>query len=182
MIQSPNLSLDPNQANPPSLSQTASGTGKFSNAYRITVEDSNSKGTFNWVVSATNLAGITTTTIGTNPTYTLEGFNSRTIIASPNSIGAGLAPVGTTITNASNVSFENVSEGGTASNGGTIYTYQSYSDGIQLDNSYDINNKFTVCDSSGVTDSNGDHVFNLDKLNRSANSSTTNPATFIVSE
>lgn len=182
MIQSPSLSLDPNQTNPSSLTQTASGTGKFSNAYRITVEDSNSKGTFNWLVSATNLAGITTTTIGTNPSYTLEGFNSRTIIASPNSIGAGLAPVGTTITNASNVSFENVSEGGTAPNGGTIYAYESYSDGIQLDNSYDINNKFTVCDSSGVADSNGDHVFNLDKLNRSANSSTTNPATFIVSE
>jgi hypothetical protein len=182
MLESPILSLDPNQTNPSNLTQTASGVGKFSNAYRITVEDSNTKGTFNWQVSATNLAGITTTAITTNPNYTLEGFNSRTIIASPNSIGAGLAPIGTTVTNTSNISFENVSEGGTAVNGGTIYTYQNYSDGIQLDNSYDLNNKFTVCDSNGLTDSNGDHVFNLDKLNRSANSSTANPATFIVSE
>ena len=64
----------------------------------------------------------------------------------------------------------------------SIYTYQSYADGIQLDNSYDENNKFTVCDSNGVTDSDGDHVFNLDKLNRAANSSTSNPATYVLSE
>lgn len=182
MLNAPTLSVDPNQTNPSSLSQTASGTGKLSNAYSLTVTDADTKGTFNWVVSATNLAGIETTSISSNPTYTLEGFTSRTVIASPNSIGAGLAPIGTTVTNTNNISFENVSEGGTAPNGGTIYTYQSYADGIQLDNAFDENNKFTVCDSNGVTDSNGDHVYNLDKLNRSANSSTSNPATFVISE
>lgn len=182
MISSPTLSVDSSQASPSILSVNSSGTGKTSNSFTLTVSDTDTKGTFNWVVSATNLAGITTTTIATNPSYTLQGFNSRTIIASPNSLGAGLAPVGTSVTNPNNLSFENISEGGAAPNGGTIYTYESYSDGIQLDNSYDLNNKFTVCDSSGVTDSNGGHVFNLDKLNRSANSSTTNPATFVVSE
>ena len=182
MLSAPTLTIDPNQTNPSSLSQTASGTGKFSNAYSLTVTDTDTKGTFDWGISATNLAGIVTTSIQSNPTYTLEGFTSRTVIASPNSLGAGLAPIGTTVTNASNITFENVSEGGTAPNGGTIYTYQSYSDGIQLDNSFDENNKFTVCDGNGVTDSNGDHVFNLDQLNRAANSSTTNPATFILSE
>ena len=182
MLNSPTLTVDPNQTNPSSLSQTASGTGKLSNAYSLTVTDADTKGTFNWGVSATNLAGIVTTSIQSNPTYTLEGFTSRTIIASPNSLGAGLAPIGTTVTNANNITFENVSEGGTAPNGGTIYTYQSYADGIQLDNSYDENNKFTVCDSNGLTDSNGDHVFNLDQLNRAANSSTSNPATYVLSE
>jgi len=182
MLSAPTLTVDPSQTNPSSLSQTASGTGKFSNAYSLTVTDADTKGTFDWGISATNLAGIVTTSIQSNPTYTLEGFTSRTVIASPNSLGAGLAPIGTTVSNASNITFENVSEGGTAPNGGTIYTYQSYSDGIQLDNSFDENNKFTVCDSGGITDSNGDYVFNLDQLNRAANSSTTNPATFILSE
>lgn len=182
MLSSPTLSTDSSQASPSILSINSSGTGKTSNSFTLKVSDIDTKGTFNWAVSATNLAGITTTTIATNPTYSLEGFGSRTIIASPNSLGAGLAPVGTSVSNPNNVSFENVSEGGTAPNGGTAYTYQSYSDGVQLDNSYDLNNKFTVCDSSGTTDSNGGYVFNLDKLNRSANSSTANPATFIVSE
>ncbi|NDG53618.1 MAG: hypothetical protein EBY39_11440, partial [Flavobacteriia bacterium] len=158
MLSPPTLSTDSSQASPSILSINSSGTGKASNSFTLTVSDTDTKGTFNWHVSATNLAGIVTSTITTNPTYTLEGFNSRTITASPNSLGAGLAPVGTSISNPNNVSFENISEGGSAPNGGTAYTYQSYTDGIQLDNSYDLNNKFTVCDSSGVTDSNGDHV------------------------
>ena len=182
MLNAPTVTVDSNQTNPSSLSQTASGTGKLSNAYSLTVTDTDTKGTFNWGASATNLAGITTTSILSNPNYTLEGFTSRTVIASPNSLGAGLAPIGTTVSVPGNITFENVSEGGTAANGGTIYTYQSFLDGVQLDNSYDINNKFTVCDSNGVTDSDGDYVFNLDQLNRAANSSTSNPATYIISE
>ena len=182
MLNSPTLSLDSSQINKPSLTVNSSGSGKNSNSYTITVSDVNSKGTFNWEIIATNLAGIQTNSIQTNPTYTLAGFSSRTISASPNSLGAGLADIGTTVSNTSNISFENISEGGTATNGGTTYTYQSYSNGLQLDNSYDVNNKFTTCDSNGITDSNGDHVFNLDKLNRSANTSTLNPASFIIFE
>lgn len=182
MLNSPTLTLDASQTNQSVLTINSSGTGKTSNSYTITVSDSDTKGTFSWGVTATNLAAITTTVIGTNPTYTLEGFSSRTISSSPNSLGAGLANIGTTVSNVNNITFENVSEGGTAPNGGTIYAYQSYADGIQLDNSYDINNKFTICNSIGITDLDGDYVFNLDKLNRSANTSTLNPATFVISE
>ena len=182
MLNTPTLTLDSSQSNQSTLTVNSSGTGKTSNSYTITVSDSDTKGTFSWSVTATNLAGITTNSISTNPNYTLAGFSSRTINASPNSLGAGLADIGTTVSNTSNVTFENVSEGGTASNGGTIYTYQSYSDGIQLDNSYDVNNKFTICNSIGLTDSDGSFVFNLDKLNRSANTSTSNPASFVISE
>lgn len=182
MLNSPTLSLDSSQSNQSVLSVNSSGTGKTSNSYTITVSDSDTKGTFSFSVTATNLAGITTNSISTNPNYTLAGFSSRTINASPNSLGAGLADIGTTVSNTSSVTFENVSEGGAAPNGGTIYTYQSYSDGIQLDNSYDVNNKFTICNSSGITDSDGSFIFNLDKLNRSANTSTLNPASFVISE
>lgn len=182
MLNVPTLSVDINQTNPSILSQTASGTGKLSNAYSLTVSDLDTKGTFDWDVSATNLAGIVTSSIQSNATYTLEGFTSRTVIASPNSLGAGLASIGTSVTVPGNITFENVSEGGTAPNGGTLYTYESFADGVQLDNSFDVNNKFTVCNSNGITDSNGDYVFNLDQLNRAANSSTTNPATYILSE
>jgi hypothetical protein len=182
MLNSPTLSLDSSQSNQPVLVINSSGTGKTSNSYTITVSDSNTKGTFSWSITATNLAGITTNSISSNPNYTLAGFSSRTINASPNSLGAGLADIGTTVSSTSDITFENISEGGTAPNGGTIYTYQSYSDGIQLDNSYDVNNKFTICNSSGLTDSDGSFVFNLDKLNRSANTSTSNPASFVISE
>ena len=86
------------------------------------------------------------------------------------------------MSDSSDISFENISEGGIGPSGGTIYTYQSYADGVSLDNSYDVDNKFTVCDSAGITNSTGDYVFNLDKLNRAANSSVSNPAKFLISE
>lgn len=181
-LSAPTLSLDSSQTSPSSLTTTSSGTGTTSNSYRITASDSDTKGTFLWGVSATNLAGLSTTNISTNPNYILAGFSSRTINASPTSLGAGLANIGTTISNTSDVTFENLSEGGTAPNGGTIYTYESYPDGTQLDNSYDVDNKFTVCNSSGLTNTDGDHVFNLDKLNRAANTSTSNPAQFVIKE
>ena len=182
MLSAPTLNTDGSQTNPSLLITNSSGTGKTSNSYTLTVSDQDTKGQFTWSVSAFNLAGKETTVISTNPNYTIEGFLSRTIEASPNSLGAGLANIGTTVSNTNNISFENISEGGSAPNGGTLYTYQSYTDGIQLDNSYDENNKFTICNSNGITDSDGDFVFNLDKLNRSANTSTSNPASFVISE
>ena len=182
MLIAPTLSIDPSQTNPSVLTQTSNGTGKFSNAYTLSATDSDTKGTFSWQVTAINLAGIETTIISSNPTYTLEGFISRTIFASPTSLGAGLAEIGTTVTNPSNITFENISEGGDAPNGGTYYTYESFADGVQLNNSYDLNNKFTVCDANGLTDTNGGYIFNLDQLNRAANTSTSNPASFVISE
>lgn len=182
MLSAPTLNTDGSQTNPSLLITNSSGTGKTSNSYTLSVSDQDTKGQFTWSVSAFNLAGKETTVISTNPNYTIEGFLSRTIEASPNSLSAGLANIGTTVSNTNNISFENISEGGSAPNGGTLYTYQSYTDGIQLDNSYDENNKFTICNSNGITDSDGDFVFNLDKLNRSANTSTSNPASFVISE
>lgn len=182
MLSSPSLSTDSTQTVASDLDHTSAGTSTNSNSFRVTVDDLDTKGVFAWEVSGDNLAGITTTTISTNPNYTIQGFSARTITASPTSLGAGLAPIGTSVSNPSNVSMENISEGGSGPNAGTIYSYQSYADGIQLDNSYDLDNKFTVCDSLGVTDSNGDHIFNLDKLNRAANTAVNNPAQFAVSE
>ena len=182
MLANPTLSTDTSQVNPSTLSQNSQGTGKLSNSYTITTLDVDTKGTFSWQASAVNLAGIETTSIAVNPTYKLEGFSPRTIEASPNSIGQGLANIGTSVSNPNNLFFENISEGGSAQNGGTIYTYQTYTNGVQLDNTYDINNKFAICDINGITNSNGDHVFNLDKLNRFANMSTSNPASFVISE
>ena len=182
MLTPPSLSTNIAQTNPSQLSINSSGTGKNSNSFTIIAKDVDTKGTFAWQVSAFNLANIETNTISVSPTYKLEGFSSRTISASPNSLGAGLADIGTSVSNPNSISFENISEGGTAPNGGTIYTYKSYADGFQLSNAIDENNNFTVCDSSGVTDSNGSFIFNLDKLNRSANTSTLNPASFVISE
>ena len=182
MLSAPSLSTSTSQTNPSQLTINSSGTGRNSNSFTIVAKDADTKGTFSWQVSAFNLANIETTSISTRPTYKLEGFSSRTISASPNDLGAGLADIGTTVSNTNNVSFENISEGGTAPNGGTIYTYKSYADGFQLSNAIDENNNFTVCDSNGVADSNGSFLFNLDKLNRSANTSTLNPASFVISE
>lgn len=178
----PVLSLDGAQISPSSLSILGSGTETNSNSFRITVNDSDTKGTFTWGINAVNLAGITTSVIAINPNYVLAGFEVRTITASATSLGAGLASIGTTVSDPNNLSVENVSEGGSASNGGTVYTYQSYPNGTQLDNTYDVDNKFTVCDSSGIVSSTGDHIFNLDKLNRAANTSTSNPAQFVIEE
>lgn len=182
MLTAPSLSLAANQTSQSQLVHSSSGTGKNSNSFAIEVSDLDTKGTFNWVVSAINLAGIETTSIPNNPTYTLAGFSSRTISASPNSIGAGLAEIGTDVSSVSNLNTENISEGGSGPNGGTLYTYKSYPAGTQLDNSFNENNNFTICNSSGLTDPNGSFLFNLDKLNRSANTSVANPASFVIKE
>ena len=182
LYEIPTLSLDASQLSPSSLTVTASGTGVSSNDYTLGVTDADTKGSFTFGVSGRNLAGKETTTIGTNPNYVLSGFSSRVIAAPPASLGAGLAAIGTTVLGPSTIDFENISEGGSAPSGGTIYAYQSYADGITLDNSYDEDNKFAVCTSAGVTSTTGNYVFNLDKLNRAANTSAANPAKFVISQ
>lgn len=181
-LEAPDLFTSLSQTSPSELTTGSQGTNTNSNSYTIKVRDTDTKGTFAWRVSGQNLAGKIQNTIGTNPNYTLAGFSSRTIEASPRGLAAGLADIGTSVTNPANVSVENISEGGTATNGGTVYTYQSYADNTQLDNTYDVNNKFTICDSAGRTLTSGDHIFNLDQLNRAANTSVNNPARFVVEE
>jgi hypothetical protein len=177
----PSLSLDASQNPISSLVHSSQGTAPTSNSFQLTVEDGDQKGLFNWTASAVNLAGIITSQV--SPTsYNILGFSQRDVFASPNSLGAGLASIGAVASNPNNIDFENVSKGGPGPNGGTLFSYKSYADGIQLDNTYDFVDKFTVCDSNGLTKSSGDHVFNLDKLNRAANTSTINPAKFIIEE
>ena len=79
-------------------------------------------------------------------------------------------------------SFENVSEGGSGPNGGTAYSFLQLTAGAQLDFSFNHDNKFCICDSSGIVDNNGDHVFNLDALSRAANADVNNPAKYIIKE
>jgi hypothetical protein len=177
----PSLSLDSSQSPISSLVHSSQGTSPTSNSFQLTVDDADQKGLFNWTASAVNLAGIITSQV--SPTsYNILGFSQRDVLASPNSLGAGLASIGTVVSNANNIDFENVSKGGSGPNGGTLFSYKSYADGIQLDNTYDFVDKFTICDSNGVTKSSGDYIFNLDKLNRAANTSTSNPAKFIIEE
>jgi hypothetical protein len=179
----PTLSTDPSQSPASQLTSSNSGTDEQSNKYTINVKDVDQKGTFNWSVSAQNLAGITTTSISTNPSYTLEGFSSRTVASNPSTaLGRGLFPVGTTISDPNNVVFENIAEGGSGPNGGTIYSYKSFPAGTQLVDSMDFNNQFTVCDSAGITSVNGDFCYNLDKGIRDGNSSTQFPAQADIKE
>jgi hypothetical protein len=182
MLNIPSLNTSNDQQEQSILNSIASGTGKTSNRYSLTVSDQDTKGSFPWIVSVKNLSNIESKVISQNPNYILEGFNERTIFSDPNSIGAGLADIGTSVSNPLNLNFENISEGGTGPNGGTIYSYESFDEGTVFNNSFDINNKFSICDENGNFNPQGNFVFNLDKLNRSANTSTINPASFTVSE
>ena len=177
----PSLSLDASQNPISSLVHSSQGTNPNSNSFALTVEDEDEKGSFNWTVSAANLAGIITTQVAPS-SYNLAGFTEREITSSPNSLARGLSAIGSAVSNPNNIVFENVSKGGPGPNGGTFFSYQAFANGVQLDNTYDLVNKFSVCDSNGVTKSDGNHVFNLDKLNRDANTSTVNPAKFIIEE
>ena len=179
----PVLSTDSSQSPASQLTSSSSGTDEQSNKYIINVKDVDQKGTFNWAVNAQNLAGITTTSVSSNPSYTLEGFSARTVASNPSTaLGRGLFSVGTTISDPNNVVFENIAEGGGGPNGGTIYSYKSFSAGTQLLDSMDFNNQFAVCNSAGVTSINGDFCYNLDKAIRDGNSSTQFPAQADIKE
>ena len=178
----PLLNTDPNQTNRSILTQNTSGTATGSNSYTIKISDADTKGDFTWSGEARNLANISTNLISNNANYILSGFTERTLECSPNSLGAGLVNLGTTVTNPQNIYFENLSEGGAGPNGGVVYSYENISGGMQLNNTFDHLKKFTTCDISGLASASGDHIFNLDKINRFSNTSTINPAIFIISE
>tara|TARA_B100000035_G_scaffold65349_3_gene53104 strand:+ start:1949 stop:4387 length:2439 start_codon:yes stop_codon:yes gene_type:complete len=178
----PLLNTDPNQTNRSILTQNTSGTATGSNSYTIKISDADTKGDFTWSGEARNLANISTNLISNNANYILSGFTERTLECSPNSLGAGLVNLGTTVANPQNIYFENLSEGGAGPNGGVVYSYENISGGMQLNNTFDHLKKFTTCDISGLASASGDHIFNLDKINRFSNTSTINPAIFIISE
>jgi hypothetical protein len=182
MSEIPSLNVDSNQTNPSLLTQNTSGKAIESNSYTIKILDSNTKGSFLWSGEAKNLAGIVTNSILNNPHYNLSGFNKRILDCSPNSLGAGLIDIGTTVTNPENIFLENLSEGGVGPSGGVIYSNQQLPDNTQLNSDFDYLKKFTTCEESGLTSSSGNFIFNLDRLNRFSNTSTINPAIFIISE
>lgn len=87
--------------------------------------------------------------------------------------------------NPSTISMENVSEGGSGPNDGTVYTYQSYVNGTSVDCTTDVDNKFAIVTSGAgggigtlLANTTGDHLFNLDQTNRQAN--TSSPGALIV--
>lgn len=137
-------------------------------SYSLTVKESSTKGEFTFNFTGTGIGGQEVTVISTNPNYSISGFAEREVIASPQSLGAGLAAIGTSVSDPSNVKFENISEG-ISPGVGTDYTYKSYADGTQMTATIDFNDQFTVTDSVGLTSTTGDHVFNLDRENRNAN-------------
>lgn len=179
----PSLLINPSQIPPSQLSITSSGTNTNSNNFKIKVKDSDAKGVFSWLVSGQNLAGIITSSINSNPTYNVKGFSSRTISSNPTTaLGRGLFDIGVNVSDSTDVAFENIAEGGSGPNGGTIYSYKSFADGTQLQDSMDFNNQFAICDSLGLVSPTGDYAYNLDKTIRDANTSTAVPATANLKE
>ena len=179
----PSLSIDPSQIPASQLSIVSSGTNTNSNNFLIKVKDSDEKGLFSWVVSGENLAGVPTTTISVSPDYNIKGFSSRTISSNPSTaLGRGLFNIGVNVSDPNDVVFENIAEGGSGPNGGTIYSYEIFNQVVQLDDSVDLNNKFTICNSLGITSLTGDYAYNLDKTIRDANTSTAVPATANLKE
>lgn len=169
----PTLSLDSSQSPASQLQVTNSGTNEQSNKFKITVKDVDKKGTFTWGVVAHNLANIKTETITTNPNYILSGFSERKIFVHWSDNYAGLGSIGTSVSDPNNITLENVSKsGGTGPNNGTYFTYQPYPAGTQLTPTYDVIDKFTICNSNLEADPNGDYFFNLDSLNRATNTAS----------
>ena len=78
-LVAPTLELDPAQNPQSTLTRVSSDTGTTGNNFRITVRDSDQKGTFTWSnILGVNLAGKETTTLKAgDENYTIEGFTSR---------------------------------------------------------------------------------------------------------
>jgi hypothetical protein len=181
-LEIPTLDLDNSQNPASSLSESSNGTNESSNKFSLTVADGNETGSFNWSVTSKNLAGISTTSVSP-ASYNIQGFSERILTATKDSLAQGLSNnIGVSVFDPSNLSFENLSKGGSASNGGTIFTYKSFSVGTQMDFLVNFSNQFTVCNSDGTFNPNGEYLFNLDKLSRDSNSDKNNPARFVVRE
>ena len=178
------LELDPSQSNQPSLSKSVKNTlpTNSPNNFIIGVTDVNTRGQFTFEFTGSGIGGQEITSL-TNQNYTIGGFTQREVFASHQSLAAGLAELsGVTVQDPNDINMENVSKGGTATNGGTVFSYKSYSDGVQMDNSINFINQFTTTNSQGITTGQGaTHIFNLDKNNRAANAVPPG-AKFIVSE
>ena len=104
----PTISVDTSQSPTSVLTRVGSAsTNTNGNNFKITVKDIDQKGTFIWQnILGVNLAGIETTQVKAgDENYTIGGFISREISASPSSTWKGLYPIGTTVTDPLNVTF-----------------------------------------------------------------------------
>jgi len=181
---SPSLSLDASQNPISSLVHSSQGTGPTSNSFALTVEDEDAKGAFNWTVSAVNLAGLVTTQVAPS-SYNLRGFSLRDTISDPgrnDGLGRGLHPIGTSVFDPNNVTFENLVEPGNGPNGGTLYAYKSFANGTQLNDAMDFVHQFAICDVNANFSTNGNYIYNLDKTRRDANNAPGNPAVAKIEE
>lgn len=178
LYEIPSLELDASQSPQSTLSVTASGTGVNENDFQISALATDQKGEFTFGVSGRNLAGKLTTTIGTNPNYTLSGIVFGSGYISELSPCQGLFYLGGPVIGPSTIYMENVSEAAGGPYGGTVYNYQAFSDGFSFDQwctgNYD--NKFAIVTSGAVApyftaSATGDYLFNLDQTNRQANTS-----------
>lgn len=173
------IGLDQNQDPVSQLQMTQAGIDNL--PFSVTVVDGDQKGQFNWNVSAFNLALIETTNV-TRPEYFIRGFTERKISADPRELSAGLANLMVGVGNPLNINMENLSKEGPGPNNGTVFQYMAITPGTQLGFNFDHVNKFTICDSNGLTDPQGDFIFNLDALSRAGNASIDSFAEYIVRE
>lgn len=140
----------------------------------MTVQDTHIKGTHPWVnVVATNRAGLTTSTIATNPNYTLAGFVQRsvTIPSLSRTVGIGTSVHDVSKLTASETFRGTITFDSTIPHGTTLDP--------SLDSGVDVTNKFTIVDSNNpnVVDYNGDTFFYLDRTAASNNVSGTSQLT-----
>lgn len=174
----PALSISPAQTVASTLTKISEGTSH--QIYDIFVDDTHTKGSFDFGLSIFNLALIETT--ATSPTdYNVEGFTERRLEVDPNSLFGGLADIGTQVTVPANVTFENLSEAGDGPNGGTNYTFNS-SIANKVFFNIDHDDQFIVCNDLGEPLANGSFLFNLDSLSRASNADVRHPAQFLVKE
>lgn len=140
------------------LLQTASmdrqaGSGTWANSWSgsgssrsrtLTVTDAETKGTYTWhSISATNLSGIETTSVS-NPNYILGGFSNRRITFGSFS---QYEPLGVSVADTSKLSVSDMS--------GASFSYQAdKTDGDKV---------FTITDSAGTLDADGNYIWVADQ-------------------
>lgn len=129
--------------------------------------------TYTWsscsTVSWVNRAGKETTTVTTNNTFYVGGFDERTltIAAWPNRTD----DIGVLVVDTSELVCENLSKGGSGPNGGTIFAFDnSPGSGNTPDDETD---KFCIVDASDLVDDDHQHWYNKDYANAESNTSGT---------
>jgi hypothetical protein len=165
-IQNHTITLTSNQEMPSAMSVTApagtftgSWTGTQVSTRTLQVHDNDDKGTFSFAdLSATNLAGITQSTI-TSPSYTIGGFVLRTLTVGSLSRETD---IGTSVENTAKLRCSNLSKG---LSGSLNFTFVN-----NVGNAVDT---YTITSPSETYNANGDIWYNRDELNAISNTTGT---------